>query len=214
MTCGPATAVERLIDLRLLAVIRGRTCNDAVEVAEALIDGGVLAIEVTFTTPDAERAMRRLGERHGERILLGAGTVTTARQAAAAADAGAAFLVSPGSDPELLSALRASGLATVPGALTPSEVQIAVRGGADAVKLFPGSLGGPAYLRALRAPFPDVRFIPTGGVSAANAGEWLAAGAVAVGAGGALAPPALDGDRPAVVERARELVEAVRRSVP
>ena len=205
------SALQRLRELGLLAVIRGRTSADAVDVADALIEAGVLAIEVTFTTPDAEQAMRAIGEAHGDRIVLGAGTVTTAQQPAAAEAAGATFLVSPGADPELLAAMRATGLATVPGALTPSEVLIAVRGGADAVKLFPGSLGGPAYLRALRAPFPEVPFIPTGGVSAANAQEWFAAGAVAVGAGGALAPPALDGDRDAVVERARELVQAVGR---
>jgi 2-dehydro-3-deoxyphosphogluconate aldolase/(4S)-4-hydroxy-2-oxoglutarate aldolase len=205
------TALERVRELGLLAVLRGRTADDAVEVADALIEAGVLVIEVTFTTPDAEHAMRTLIEAYGDRIVLGAGTVTTAQQAAAAADAGASFLVSPGADAELLAAMRATGLATVPGALTPSEVLTVVRGGADAVKLFPGSLGGPGYLRALRAPFPGVPFIPTGGVSAANAQEWFDAGAVAVGAGGALAPPALDGDREAVVERARELVRAVGR---
>jgi 2-dehydro-3-deoxyphosphogluconate aldolase / (4S)-4-hydroxy-2-oxoglutarate aldolase len=205
------TALERLRELGLLAVIRGRTAGDAVEVADALIEAGVLVIEVAFTTPEAEQAMRTLAETHGDRIVLGAGTVTTAQQAAAAADAGATFLVSPGADAELVAAMRATGLVTVPGALTPSEVLVVVRAGADAVKLFPGSLGGPEYLRALRAPFPGVPFIPTGGVSAANAQEWFAAGAVAVGAGGALAPPALDGERDAVVERARELVRAVGR---
>lgn len=205
------SALECVREVGLLAVLRGRTAADAVEVADALIEAGVLVIEVTFTTPGAEQAMCTLAEAHGDRIVLGAGTVTTAQQAAAAADAGASFLVSPGADPELLAAMRATGLATVPGALTPSEVLAVVRGGADAVKLFPGSLGGPAYLRALRAPFPAVPFIPTGGVSAANAQEWFAAGAVAVGAGGALAPPALDGERDAIVKRARELVRAVGR---
>lgn len=205
------TALERIRELGLLAVIRGRTAGDAVEVAGALIEAGVLVIEVTFTTPDVEQAMRTLAENHGDRIVLGAGTLTTAQQASAAADAGATFLVSPGADPDLLAAMRATGLATVPGALTPSEVLAVARGGADAVKLFPGSLGGPEYLRALRAPFPGVPFIPTGGISAANAQEWFAAGAVAIGAGGALAPPALDGNRDAIVERARELVRAVGR---
>lgn len=209
-----ASTLERIRELSLIAVVRGSTCAAAVEVSEALIEGGVSGIEVAYTTPEAGRALRELAERHGARILLGAGTVTEAGQAEEAREAGAAFLVSPGCDPELVPAMRETGLTVLPGALTPSEVMLARRCGAEAVKLFPGSLGGPSYLKALRGPFPEVPFVPTGGVSEENVGEWLAAGALAVGVGGALAPAGISGprERAAVVERAARFAAAVRRA--
>jgi 2-dehydro-3-deoxyphosphogluconate aldolase/(4S)-4-hydroxy-2-oxoglutarate aldolase len=203
--------LERVKELGLLAVVRGESGEAAVEVSEALIEGGVLGIEVTFTTPDAELAIKDLGEKHGENILLGAGTVTTREQVERAAEAGSTFLVSPGCDPELLPVMRETGILVLPGALTPSEVMLARRLGAQAVKLFPGSSGGPSYLKALSGPFPDVPFIPTGGVSLGNIADWFAAGAIAVGAGGALAPSSLSGrDRAEVVENASRFAEAVR----
>lgn len=203
--------LERVKELGLLAVVRGESGEAAVEVSEALIEGGVLGIEVTFTTPDAELAIKDLGEKHGENILLGAGTVTTREQVERAAEAGSTFLVSPGCDPELLPVMRETGILVLPGALTPSEVMLARRLGAQAVKLFPGSSGGPSYLKALSGPFPDVPFIPTGGVSLGNIADWFAAGAIAVGAGGALAPSSLSGrDRAEVVENAGRFAEAVR----
>lgn len=201
--------LERLRALRVVAVLRARSARDAVEVSEALMEGGITALEITFTTPDAERAMRELGDAHGDAILLGAGTVNTPEQVEAAVAGGARFLVSPGCNPELVGRMQGTGLAVLPGVLTPSEVMLARNLGVRVVKLFPGSLGGPSYLEALRAPFPEMAFVPTGGVSAANAADWLAAGAWAIGAGGALAPASLGGeDRPAVVERARALVAA------
>ncbi|MEW6637835.1 MAG: bifunctional 4-hydroxy-2-oxoglutarate aldolase/2-dehydro-3-deoxy-phosphogluconate aldolase, partial [Actinomycetota bacterium] len=183
--------LERMRELGLVAVVRGESCESAIEVSGALIEGGVLGIEITFTTPEADRALRELNEEHGERILLGAGTVTTQEQVEKAVNGGAAFLVSPGCDPELVSLMQETGLAVLPGVLTPSEIMLALHSGVGTVKLFPGSLGGPAYLKALRGPFPNVSFVPTGGVSEENVGAWFAAGAVAVGVGGALAPPSL-----------------------
>lgn len=204
--------LDRLHELGLLAVVRGATCAAAIEVSNALIEGGVLGIEVTFTTPEAHRAMRELAEEHGDRVLLGAGTVTQAGHVERATENGAAFLVSPGCDPELLPLMRQTGLAVLPGVLTPSEVMLALRFGVEVVKLFPGSLGGPPYLKALRGPFPGVSFLPTGGVAAENVADWFAAGAFAVGVGGALAPAALGrgNERERVVERAEGLVDAVR----
>jgi 2-dehydro-3-deoxyphosphogluconate aldolase/(4S)-4-hydroxy-2-oxoglutarate aldolase len=202
--------LERVQELGLLAVVRGESKEAAVEVSEALVEGGVLGIEITFTTPEAHLAIQELKDRRGDRILLGAGTVITHEQTERAAASGATFLVSPGSDPELLPAMLGTGLLVLPGALTPSEVMLARRLGADAVKLFPGSSGGPSYLKALSGPFPDVSFVPTGGVSLGNIADWFAAGAFAVGAGGALAPPSLAGrDRGEVVENARRFAEAV-----
>jgi len=202
--------IGRIRDLGVIAVVRGTSPEAAVEVSEALIEGGVLGIEVTFTTPGAERAMRELNEKHGDGILLGAGTVTTPEQVERSVAAGAAFLVSPGCDPDLVPLMRETGLAVLPGVLTPSEVMLAGNLGLSAVKLFPGSLGGPSYLKALRGPFPEISFVPTGGVSEENVGDWFAAGAFAVGVGGALAPPDLGDGRDRVVERARRLAGAVR----
>ena len=207
----PDQTLKRTEDLGLLAVVRGESRRAALEVVGALIEGGVLGIEITFTTPEAVRVIRDLDEEYGDSILLGAGTVTTDEQVERAAEAGASFLVSPGSDPKLLPAMLGTGLLVLPGILTPSEVMLARRLGAQAVKLFPGSSGGTSYLRALRGPFPDVRFVPTGGVSLENINDWFAAGAFAVGAGGALAPSSIEGrDRGEVVENARQFAKAVR----
>jgi 2-dehydro-3-deoxyphosphogluconate aldolase/(4S)-4-hydroxy-2-oxoglutarate aldolase len=208
---GPDRILNRIEDLGLLAVVRGESQAAALEVVGALIEGNVLGIEITFTTPEAPRVMQELGEEYGDRILLGAGTVTTHEQVKRAAEAGATFLVSPGCDPELMPVMLETGLLVLPGALTPSEVMIARRLGAQAVKLFPGSSGGPSYLKALSGPFPDIPFVPTGGVSLENIADWFAAGAFAVGAGGALAPSSLVGrDHGEVVENARQFAEAVR----
>jgi 2-dehydro-3-deoxyphosphogluconate aldolase / (4S)-4-hydroxy-2-oxoglutarate aldolase len=207
----PDRTLQRVQDLGLLAVVRGESRAAALEVVGALIEGGVLGIEVTFTTPEAPQVIRDLDEEYGDRILLGAGTVTTLEQVERSAEAGATFLVSPGTDPDLLPAMLGSGLLVLPGTLTPSEVMLARGLGAPAVKLFPGSSGGPSYLKALLGPFPDVPFVPTGGVSLENIADWFAAGALAVGAGGALAPPSLGGrDRGEVAETARRFMEAVR----
>ena len=206
----PQRTLERVGELGLLAVVRGESADAALEVVGALIEGGVLGIEVTFTTPEAPQVIRDLKQEHGDRILLGAGTVTTRAQAEEAAGAGSAFLVSPGSDPDLLPAMLETGLLVLPGVLTPSEVMVARRLGAPALKFFPGSSGGPSHLKALLGPFPDVSFVPTGGVSADNVADWYAAGAFAVGAGSALAPTSLENrDRAEVVQTARRFANAV-----
>jgi 2-dehydro-3-deoxyphosphogluconate aldolase / (4S)-4-hydroxy-2-oxoglutarate aldolase len=207
----PDRTLKSVEDLGLLAVVRGESHAAALEVVGALVDGGVLGIEVTFTTPEAPRVIWDLDAEYGDRILLGAGTVTTREQVEEAVEAGSSFLVSPGCDPELLPAMLETGILVLPGVLTPSEVMLARRLGAPAVKLFPGSSGGPAYLKALFGPFPDARFVPTGGVSVDNITDWFAAGALAVGAGSALAPASLAGRaRGEVVEQAREFAKAVR----
>jgi 2-dehydro-3-deoxyphosphogluconate aldolase/(4S)-4-hydroxy-2-oxoglutarate aldolase len=205
--------LHRLEKAGLIAVVRGASARDAVEVAQALAEGGLRGIEITFTTPDADRALAELEGELGSDVLLGAGTVTTDAQARAAANAGARFLVSPGSDTEIVARMIETRLAVIPGVLTPSEVMAVLRLGLTTMKLFPGSLGGPAYLKALRAPFPDVRFVPTGGVSLANLDEWFDAGAVAVGAGGRLAPARIENaaHREQVVAIARQFMDALAR---
>lgn len=208
---GPDQALRKTEELGLLAVVRGESRRAAIEVVGALVEGGVLGIEVTFTTPEAPQVIRDLDAEYGDDILLGAGTVIAPGQVDQAVEAGSKFLVSPGCDPDLLPIMLDTGLLVLPGVLTPSEVMLARRLGAPALKFFPGSSGGPSYLKALLGPFPDVSFVPTGGVSADNVPDWFAAGALAVGAGSALAPPSLAGrDRAEVVENARRFTEAVR----
>ncbi|MGV2982419.1 bifunctional 4-hydroxy-2-oxoglutarate aldolase/2-dehydro-3-deoxy-phosphogluconate aldolase [Microbacterium sp. AGC85] len=171
----------------VLAVLRAPSPEQALDAAEAIIRGGVTGIEVTYSTPDAPAVIRELISRHGDAAYVGAGTVTNVEQATAAADAGAEFLVSPGTLPDLTRAMLDTGRVVMTGAMTPTEVMGALALGVDVVKIFPASLGGPAYLGALRGPFPDAPLMPTGGVKPDNLADWFAAGAVAVGAGGDLA---------------------------
>lgn len=170
----------------VIAVLRAPSAGHAVRAVDALVAGGITGIEITYSTPQAADAIREIDQRHGERVYLGAGTILTASQAREAVDAGARFLVSPGTDPSLAQIMIDTGVAVILGALTPSEVMTAVRLGAHAVKVFPASLGGPGYLKSLRGPFPDVPLMPTGGVNAGNIADWFGAGAIAVGAGGEL----------------------------
>ena len=176
-------SLSRLLSTRVLAVLRAPSADVALRAADALVAGGVTGLEITYSTPDAPAVIRELCARYGDTVYLGAGTVTTADEARRAADAGASFLVSPGTRPELTAAMKATGLLVMTGALTPSEIMAAAEYGTDVVKIFPASLGGPAFLRSLRGPFPAVPFMPTGGVTPGNIGAWFGAGAIAVGAG-------------------------------
>lgn len=202
------TTLERLRAAKVIAVIRTTSPDDAVAVAEALAEGGVGAIELTYSVPNVADAIREVRKRLGSGIVVGAGTLTNNRHAREAAAAGAEFLVSPHLDEQLLDAMLATGLASLPGIFTPSEAAAALRQGAEAVKLFPAVTAGTVHLRALRAPFPEIKVVPTGGIGIANAAEWLAAGSWAIGVGGELAPMMLAGDaaRSELVERARALV--------
>jgi len=160
--------LERIEELGLVAVIRGPSPELTVQMVAALVEGGVQGIEITYSTPKAAEVVRNLDRQYGERIVLGMGTLTDPIQVAEAREAGARFLVSPICDPNLGKAMVGSKLPVMIGALTPSEVFQAFRLGSDVVKIFPGSLGGPAYLKALKGPFPLIPMMPTGGVSASN----------------------------------------------
>jgi len=203
--------LKRILDLGLVAVIRGPSPDLTVKMVEALIAGGVQGIEITYSTPDAEGVVRLLDQRFGAAIVLGMGTLTRPEQAQSAKSAGATFLVSPHCEPELARAMVASGLVAMIGALTPTEVEQAHRLGSDVVKIFPGSLVGPAYIKALKGPFPAIPMMPTGGVSVENVGEWFAAGVVAVGAGSELCPPqwAKEGRFAEITQRASAFCAAV-----
>ncbi|HEY4692683.1 MAG TPA: bifunctional 4-hydroxy-2-oxoglutarate aldolase/2-dehydro-3-deoxy-phosphogluconate aldolase [Bellilinea sp.] len=204
--------LERVKSLGLLAVIRGPSADLTVQMVEALVKGGVTGIEITYSTPNAEEVVKTLSGKFGDSILLGMGTLTKPEQAASAKAAGAHFLVSPICEPELVKAMVGSGLATMAGALTPTEVFQAYSLGVDVVKVFPGSLGGPAYIKALKGPFPYIPMMPTGGVSASNAKDWFAAGVVAVGAGSELCPPALakEGKFAEISQNAAEFVKIIQ----
>jgi 2-dehydro-3-deoxyphosphogluconate aldolase/(4S)-4-hydroxy-2-oxoglutarate aldolase len=209
---APLPELQGLADAAVVAVVRAPDTASALRGVEALVRGGVTGIEITYSTPDAAAVIAELDRRYGDAVLLGAGTVTTPGQATKAADAGARFLVSPGTTDELGRAMLGTGKTVLLGALTPSEVMNVSALGAHAVKIFPASLGGPGYLRSLRGPFPDIPFVPTGGVNADNLGTWLGSGAVAVGAGGELCSTAdLAGGRYDEIEaRARGFADAVR----
>jgi 2-dehydro-3-deoxyphosphogluconate aldolase/(4S)-4-hydroxy-2-oxoglutarate aldolase len=202
-------ALAAILRTRVVPVIRTTSAASAEALAEILVDAGLDIVEITFTVPDAASVIARVRKRFPA-VLVGAGTVTTAAAAEQAIGAGAEFLLSPALSPGMVETARRHGALAVPGAYTPTEVVAALESGAQLIKLFPADVGGPAHLRALRAPLPHARFLPTGGVRPDNVAEWFAAGAAAVGIGSALVGP---GDRAvdatAVRKRAGVLVRAV-----
>lgn len=204
--------LEQIQRLGLVAVLRGPSEELTIKMVEALVAGGVQGIEITYSTPNAPAVVRDLNERFGDRILLGMGTLTEPAQADEAHAAGARFLVSPHTDPELAAVMAATGLPFMMGGLTPSEIRLAHKLGSDVVKLFPGSLGGSDYLKSLKGPFPHIAIMPTGGVNKDNVGVWFAAGAFAVGAGSELCPMAWakEGRFDDITQRAHEFVVAVQ----
>lgn len=184
--------VESLRAHRLLAIVRGHDPGIALRTVLTLAEEGIEAIEVSLTTTNALAVIKQARAELGPHALIGAGTVRSAAGATRAVDAGASYLVTPA----LVDGLQSHGSSGVPvlmGALTPSEIEAALGQGASAIKLFPGSLGGPGYLRALRDPFPDVPFVPVGGVDALAARAYLDLGAIAVGVGSPLVGDAGDG---------------------
>ena len=206
--------LDRVRKLGLLAVLRGPSPELTLQMVEALVAGGVLGIEITYSTPEATRVVKELHDKYGDEILLGMGTLTHPGQVDQAKQAGANYIVSPHYEAELAQAMAASELGVMIGALSPSEVVQAYRIGSDIVKIFPGSLGGPAYMKALRGPFPEIPMMPTGGISPENIVDWFAAGAAAVGAGSQLCPTdwAKEGRFADITQRAREFVQAVEQA--
>jgi 2-dehydro-3-deoxyphosphogluconate aldolase / (4S)-4-hydroxy-2-oxoglutarate aldolase len=173
-----------LRDVGIIPVIRAPSADAAVAVAEALLQAGLTVAEITMTVPNAIDAIGAVAKRFPGEVLVGAGTVTDADAARRAVDAGAEFIVTPCLVPEVIDAANRADVAVLPGALSPSEVFDAFRLGGDMVKIFPAqSVGGAAYLRALRGPFPNIPLVPTGGVTLENVAEMFEAGAAAVGVG-------------------------------
>lgn len=207
----PHGALDRLIDGGVIAVVRGIDREDAVPVARALVAGGVGAVEVTADTPGAMDVIESVTTDLGEDALVGVGTVLDAETARAALLSGAEFVVSPSFHGDVVYAGNRYGVPVIPGVTTPTEAITAYQAGADVVKLFPASVLGPDYLAALGGPLSQVPVIPTGGIDANNAGRFVEAGAVAVGAGSSIVDvDAIErGDFDRVTELARDLVEAV-----
>jgi 2-dehydro-3-deoxyphosphogluconate aldolase/(4S)-4-hydroxy-2-oxoglutarate aldolase len=210
-----AQVISRIRELGLVPVVRTPSADDALAMAEALHAAALSNLEITLTVPGALEVISELNARFGADMIIGAGSVLDAAAAEACVKAGAQFVVSPGFDLQTVSYCKAVGVAVFPGAITPTEVITAWRAGADIVKIFPASaVGGASYLKALKAPLPQIEMMPTGGVSVETAAAFIQAGAAALGVGGDLVDlKALRSGRTDVIaERARLYIEIVRQA--
>jgi 2-dehydro-3-deoxyphosphogluconate aldolase/(4S)-4-hydroxy-2-oxoglutarate aldolase len=183
---GKDDHIRRIEDGGVVAIVRFDRSEDLIQVARAVSAGGVHAIEFTMTTPNALQIIEQSVREFGKEVLLGAGTVLDAETARAAILAGAEFVVAPTLSPEVIEVCRRYSKVVIPGAFTPTEILTAWECGADFVKVFPAEFGGPAYLKAVLAPLPQVKLIPVGGVSLDTTGDFIKAGAAAVAVGGNL----------------------------
>ncbi len=207
-----AQVLERIRATGLIPVIRARSADEASRAVDAIQAGGVGVLEITMTVPGAVELIREVAGRAKDAVV-GAGTVLDPETARACIGAGAQFVVSPALNPATITACRDAGIAVIPGALSPTEVVAAWNAGADLVKVFPaGAVGGPSYIKALKAPLPQIDLVPTGGVNLKTAGDFIRAGAAALGVGSDLVDLAARrrGEASVLSERARQFVEIVR----
>src|SRR4051812_6620472 len=205
--------LKRIGEVGVVPVVRASSAEEAMQVIEAIREGGVPVLEITMTVPRAVRVIEQVADRYGDEVVVGAGTVLDAETARACILAGATFVVSPSLNLATIEMCQRYSIAVTPGALTPTEVVTAWSAGADAVKIFPCSaMGGAKYLKSLKAPLPQVEMIPTGGVSLTTAAEFIEAGAFALGVGADLVDTkAIRAGQPEkVTEAARAYVAAVR----
>lgn len=209
-----AATLARILDGGLVAVVRSDDPTQLVEVVGALADGGLTAAEITFTVPGAVEVIRKARQAVGDRIVLGAGTVLDPETGRAAILAGAQFLVAPTLNLDLIRLAHRYDVPVMPGAFTPTEILTAWEAGADVVKVFPADVGGPAYLKAIRGPLPQVKLMPTGGVDLDTAEAFLKAGAVCLGVGSSLVQPKkiAMGDFDGLRSLAAEFVGVVKRA--
>jgi 2-dehydro-3-deoxyphosphogluconate aldolase/(4S)-4-hydroxy-2-oxoglutarate aldolase len=206
-------AVALIREIGLVPIVRAPSPELGLQAAEAIVAGGIGIAEITMTVPNAIQVMERLADRYGDKVLLGAGTVLDPETCRAALLAGAQFIVTPALDTRVIEMARRYSKPCIPGALTPTEVLTAWQAGADWVKLVPcGPVGGPSYLKALKGPFPQIEFIPTGGVNLETTPEFIKAGAAAVAVGGELVnlKALKEGKLEVITEAARKFLEAVR----
>jgi len=196
----------------IVPVIRADSADTALRIADALVAGGIRTLEITMTVPDAIGAIKAVADRFGSSVLVGAGTVTSRALAEGSLDAGAEFLVTPCVVPDVIAVAKERDVAVLPGAMTPTEVFTAWSSGGDIIKIFPASnVGGASYLKALKGPFPQIPLCPTGGVNLQTIGEFVKAGASAVGVGGELvSKAAIDaGDYGKITDLAKQYVSAL-----
>lgn len=208
-------AISKIQEIGIVPVVRAANVDEARRAIDAICTGCIPIIEVTMTVPNAPAMIQELTRQYGSSVLAGAGTVTTAKQAEICLDAGAQFLVSPGLSVPVLQTAAAHRVLAIPGALTPTEVMAALEAGAKVIKIFPcGSVGGPNHIKALKAPFPETRLIPTGGVNLSNAADYFAAGSFALGVGADLVDLAAlrRNEHHKIIEMAKALTDAVRQS--
>lgn len=206
---------RRITDIGVVPVVRASNAKQAILAAEAVCAGGIPIVEITMTVPGAIEVIDQLAKTVGGSVLVGAGTVLDAESARKCIAAGAQFVVSPGFDRETVEVVKGEGKLMMAGALTPTEIIAAWKSGADFVKIFPcGSVGGPKYIRALRGPFPQIPFVPTGGVNLETAADFIRAGAAALGVGGELvqAEALKAGNAEAITANARKFLEAVKKA--
>jgi 2-dehydro-3-deoxyphosphogluconate aldolase/(4S)-4-hydroxy-2-oxoglutarate aldolase len=206
--------VKRVIEGGIVAIVRSPSSAALVEVVRALVEGGVTAVEVTMTVPDALEVLRQVRQTLGDQLLLGAGTVLDSETARAVLLAGAEFIVSPTVNVEVIRMCQRYNKAVMPGAFTPTEILTAWEAGADIVKVFPAEVGGPAFFKALRGPLPQVRVMPTGGVDLTTAPAFLKAGACCLGVGSQLVEPKAVAERDfnRIRDLARQYVAVVKKT--
>lgn len=205
-----AEITAALLNPGIIAVVRARSAEQVPPLSEALLAGGVNAIEITMTTPNAIEAIRQAVRAYGKQAVIGVGTVLDKATCEAAIEAGAEFVVTPVLRTEFVKIAHAANRPVMLGAYTPTEAQTAYEAGADFIKIFPADTLGPGYIKALRAPLPHLRIVPTGGVDVHNVADFLKAGCVALGVGGSLVSSKIleTSDWTALTKKAREFVEA------
>ena len=206
--------LKRIIDTGVVAIVRVDSSEQLVDVVRAIADGGVTCVEVTMTTPNALQVISDTAQRFGEDVLIGVGSVLDAETARMAILAGAQFVVGPTLNHEVIAMCRRYSKVVMPGTFTPTEIVEAWQSGADLVKVFPASLGGPELISALKGPLPQILLVPTGGVTAENAGEFILAGAAAVAAGTSLVSKELvkNKDFKGLTERAGRFATAIAKA--
>ncbi|MDE0483826.1 MAG: bifunctional 4-hydroxy-2-oxoglutarate aldolase/2-dehydro-3-deoxy-phosphogluconate aldolase [Candidatus Poribacteria bacterium] len=204
--------MQRIEACGIVAIIRANSSNELIDAAAAIQTGGVDVIEITMTTPDALRVISEVSTRLGDAVLVGVGSVLDSETARAAMLAGAEFVVSPVTKSDVIEICNRYGKVVIPGAFTPTEILAAWEAGADYVKVFPSSGVGPSYIKDIKAPLPQIPLIPTGGINAENATEFIEAGASALGVGSSLVSSSVleSGDFVSLTKRAKKLIAAVK----
>ena len=203
--------LTKIQECGIVAVVRAESTEQAIRITDACIEGGVAAIELTFTVPHADKVIEDLAKKYTpDEIILGAGTVMDAATARIAMLSGAQYIVSPYLDLETVKMCNRYRTAVMPGVMSVREAVTAMEAGADILKIFPGDLFGPKIIKAIKGPIPYAKMMPTGGVDVNNVGEWIKAGAVAVGAGSSLTAGAKTGDYQRITDTARKFVENIK----